>query len=368
MSNSEGSQISWNSGQKLGVGLFLLLFAGWFSTSIEWKFFSATAETLYFLLLAAFFLLLVFLDRETWHQLPSKGFFFALLAAWLALFEFFGNSILGYVHTKSLFSWLYNGYNSPNPVNDSSFCNFIPFLVLGLFWWKRKELIEQPKKTWWPALALLVFSIGLHLFGFVLQQPRLSVVALFTGIYALMGLTWGWDWLKKCFFPFFLFIFSGPLDIVIQPITFWLRYFVSALTEWTAHYIFGIDVIRSGTQLFDPSGTYGYDVAAACSGIRSLVAILLIATIYGFLTFRSPWKRLFIMALAFPFSVLGNLVRMLCIIIAAEMGGQEWGNYVHEGGPFGIISLLPYVPAIVGLLWIGRWLETKSDLNKKERP
>ena len=302
------------------------------------------------------------------EQLPNKAFFFTLLVAWLVLFQIFGNSILGYVHTRSLVSWMYDGYNSPNPVNDSSFCDFIPFLVLGLFWWKRKELLAQPKAMWWPGLALVVISIVLHLFGYVLQQPRLSVVALFAGIYGLMGLTWGWDWLKKCFFPFFLFIFSGPLDIVIQPITFWLRYFVSALTEWVAHYILGIGVIRSGTELLDPSGTYGYDVAAACSGIRSLMAIFLLATIYGFLTFRSPWKRLFMMALAAPFSVFGNLLRMLCIIIAAEMGGQEWGNYVHEGGPFGIISLLPYLPAIIGLLWIGRWMEKQSDPNEREKP
>jgi hypothetical protein len=51
------------------------------------------------------------------------------------------------------------------------------------------------------------------------------------------------------------------------------------------------------------------------------------------------------------------MARLLCIIIAAEMGGQKWGDYVHEGGPFGIISLLPYVPAIVGLLVAGRLME-----------
>ena len=107
-------------------------------------------------------------------------------------------------------------------------------------------------------------------------------------------------------------------------------------------------------QLIDPSGTYQYEVAAACSGIRSLIAIFLLATIYGFMTFRSPWKRLFLMALAFPFAVLGNLARMLLIIIAAEIGGQKWGNYVHESS---IFSLIPYLPAIIGLLVIGRLME-----------
>ena len=70
------------------------------------------------------------------------------------------------------------------------------------------------------------------------------------------------------------------------------------------------------------------------------------------------------MVLAVPFSVLGNMLRLLAIILAAKMGGQDWGNYVHEGGPFGIISLLPYIPGMIGLLWVGRWLE-KREAKKK---
>ena len=54
------------------------------------------------------------------------------------------------------------------------------------------------------------------------------------------------------------------------------------------------------------------------------------------------------MALAFPFAVLGNLARMLLIVLAAERGGQEAGNFVHENM---ICSLIPYIPAIVGLLF-----------------
>ena len=69
------------------------------------------------------------------------------------------------------------------------------------------------------------------------------------------------------------------------------------------------------------------------------------------------------MALAFPFAVLGNLLRMLCIIIAAELGGQGAGNYVHEST---FISLVPYIPAIFGLLWVGRWMEKRWQPEGKE--
>jgi len=299
---------------------------------------------------------------DCWHRLPNKGFFFALLAAWLLLFQFLGNSILGYVHTPSLFAWLFNLYNIGGDENDSSYGNLIPFLVAGIFWWKRKELLALPLKLWWPGILMLAAALVLHILGFVLQQPLLSVVALFAGIYALTGLAWGREWLRHSVYPFFLFVFSIPLTAHLNFILFPMRLFVCWLVEMAAH-IVGIGIIRQGTQLIDPSGAYGYDVAAACAGMRSLIAVFLLATVIAFGMLRAPGKRIFLIALAVPFAILGNMMRLLAIIIAAEMGGQKWGDYVHEGGPFGIISLLPYVPGFVGLILIGRWLEKRDAKN-----
>ncbi len=306
---------------------------------------------------------------ECWQRLPNKSFFFALLAAWLLLFQFWGNSILGYVHTSSLFGWLYEAYNSAQSVEDAGHGDFMPFLVVGIFWWKRKELLALPLQMWWPGILILAAALLLHVAGYVVQQPLLSVVALFAGIYGLMGLAWGKTWLRHGNYPFLLFVFSIPLASHLNFILFPLRLLVCWLVEMVSH-LFGIEIIRQGTQLMDPSGHYGYDVAAACGGMRSLIAIFLLATVYAFGIFRSPGKRIFLMSTALPFAVLGNMMRLLFIIVAAEMGGQSAGNYVHEGGPFGIISLLPYVPGIFGLLFLGRWMENREARNKsagKER-
>lgn len=364
MNNLEDKPASWNTGQKIGMGLVLLAFIGWSSTSIELKL-SAAGEGLYFALLPAFGVALYFLDRKAWEQLPNRGLFFTLLAAWLALFHFFGNSLFGYIHSPSLFQGLYRTYNNPNPSSDDGHGNFIPFLVMGLFWWKRRELLAVPLKIWWPGLLLLVFAMLLHVISYVLQQSRPSILAFFVGIYGLMGLVWGRGWLQRCFFPFFLFAFSVPLGGQVVFITFPLRLFTCQLVEVVSHWVLGIDVIRMGTQLLDPLGTYQYDVAPACSGIRSLIAIFLIATIYGFLMFRSPWKRLLLMISALPLAILGNLVRMLCIIMAAELGGQEMGNYVHTSS---IFSLVPYLPVIIGLFIAGRWMEKRHGPDTKEQP
>lgn len=313
---------------------------------------------------------------ECWQRLPNKAFFFGLLVAWLALFQFWGNSILGYVHTPSLFAWMLNQYNAPH--SDDAHGNIVPFVVVGLLWWKRQELLALPLKLWWPGILILTGALALHLFGFLIQQPYFSIVALFAGIYGLMGLAWGRQWLQHSLFPYWLFVFCIPLGQRGEVITFPLQQLVSWLTEMCAHGL-GIDVIRVGTQLFDPSGRYQYEVAAACSGIHSLAAIFLLATIYGCVVFRSLPKRIVLMALAFPLSVLGNLLRMLLIIVTATFGGQAAGNFVHAGCPIplpfnlpligheiAVVNLVPYIPAFAGLFLAGWWLE-KMAAKKQSR-
>jgi len=306
---------------------------------------------------------------ECWRRLPSKGFVLVLAIAWLALFQFVGNSTLGYVRTHSLLSWMYYAYNpmtptpdpnnphpEPSPEAGDAHGNIVPFVVLALFWWKRKELLAAELRTWWPGMALVVIGLALHMLGFAVQQPRISIVGLFIGLYGLTGLAWGPMWLTRSFFPFLLFAFSVPLGSLAEPITFRLRLLVSYLVELVCHNLFAIDVIRRGTTLFDPSGRYGYETAAACSGIRSLIATVALAIILAFFSFNKWWKRLVVIASAFPLAVLGNLFRMLTIVIAAEIGGQSAGSYVHDGGPYGLLSLLPYVPVFVGLLVLEHYL------------
>jgi exosortase/archaeosortase family protein len=84
-----------------------------------------------------------------------------------------------------------------------------------------------------------------------------------------------------------------------------------------------------------------------------MVAIFALSTIYGFLTFEHNWKRVLMMLVSFPLAVICNVTRMLCIILAAEISGQHAGDFVHENWFF---SLVPYVPAFIGVYFMARWL------------
>lgn len=297
---------------------------------------------------------------ECWNQLPNKAFFFSLLGAWFLLFHLLGSATFAYVDTPSLFRWLWTDYTRSSDDNDDGHGVLIPIVVLALFWWKRRQLLAVPLRTWWPGILLLAGCLLMHMIGYLIQQPKISAIALFCGIYALMGLAWGAAWLRACFFPFFLFAFSVPITGVGGPIaytTFHLRLLVTRLVTIVCNWVLGIDVYRNGTQLSNAAHTYSYEVAAACSGLRSFIAIFALCTIFGFVTFEKPWKRGLLMAAAVPLAVLGNMLRLLSIVVAAELGGQSQGNRVHDSSFF---SLLPYVPAILGILALGHWLREKT--------
>jgi exosortase len=288
--------------------------------------------------------------REEWRMLPNKFFFFALTAVWVALFAFFGNSTLGYVPSPSLFAWLMDSYTAPDA--DGQFSLMFPFAVLALFWWKRRELVAPPAGLWWPGMLLIVLGLFLHLVGYVLQGPSLSAVGFFTGLYGLTGLAWGRHWLKASFFPFFLLAFCVPLGGLLDGFTFHLRLLVSWLVAGVAHLGLAPDLIREGTQLFDGQRTFAYEVAAACSGIRSLMALLTLMTVYGFVTFKTPWRRAAMMLAALPLAVFGNVVRLCFTIGVAETFGQDAGKMVET--KFGFIT---FAVAMVCAYLLAGWLE-----------
>lgn len=291
---------------------------------------------------------------ELWRSLPHKGPFFVLLAGWVLLFHFLGNSTLGYVESSSLFQWLDYVYSQST---DDDHGYFIPLVVLGLMWWKRHRLIAVAKRPWWPALLLVAFSLALHLAGFMVQQTRVSVVGFFLGIYGLMGLLWGYRWMANTFFPFFLFAFCVPLATLSEPITFPLRLLVTKITGFISETGLGIAVVCDGTRIYDPAGSFQYEVAAACSGIRSLTATFALALIFAFVLFGTWWKRIVIIASAFPLAVAGNVFRLSMIILAAEIWGQSAGTYVHDNS---WLSLLPYLPALGGLFLLSHWMREKD--------
>ena len=289
-----------------------------------------------------------------WRELPEKGCFFGLLFAWVVMFHFLGNSTFSYIDSPSIFRWVYSFYSDPDL--DDSHGLLIPLVVLVVLWWRRQRLLALPRKGWSPALGMLALAVVLHLLGFAAQQPRLSIVSFFFGLYALVGLTWGRDWLKATFMPFSIFVFCVPISSleIIKNLTMPLRLLATAISTGVAHGVLGFEVTRRGTQILDATGVARYEVAAACSGIRSLISLFVLMTIFGMLNYRSMWRRFGLMLLSVPLALFCNVLRLISVIIAGQVFGVTASEVAHEYSGF-----FTYAIAIACLLLLSRWWKEK---------
>jgi len=297
-----------------------------------------------------------------WRNIPYKGLFILCLDLWMILFEFLGNSTFGYINTHSLFVWADYSYLSGG---DDEHGLIIPFVVLALLWWKRAELARIPTRPWLPGLFVIAAALFLHVLGFLSQQARLSLAGFFLGLYGLIGVVWGFEALKKTFFPMCLFAFALPLGTLAESITFPLRILATRLTCGIARSVLGISVIEQGTFIYDPNGAFKYEIAAACGGLRSLTAVLAFCTIFAFMNFKRLRNIVVMIAAGFPLAVLGNVTRLVMVIIVSEAFGQKSGEWVHDNGFF---SLVPYVPPIVGIVLLGHFLRENRAARPSEPP
>ena len=292
---------------------------------------------------------------DFWRRTPDKALFLGLAIPWLALFHFLGNATLGYIASPSLYEWMSSIYSSE--FSDETHGYLIPFVVAYLFWEKRKDLAAVEVRTWPPALFGLTFAAVLHVIGFAVQQGRLSVCALFLGLYSIMGVAWGWSLLRAAFFPYVLFVFCMPLGGLTESLTVPLRVLVTEISVWGGANILNADVLNDGSRIFHRGGEYQYDVAPACSGIRSLTALLILTTIVAFVSIPIWWRRLALIGAAIPVAIAGNVLRITAVIIAAEAFGQDAGAVVHDHA-----WVLTWGLALVCMWGLFAWLTRGTEM------
>jgi EpsI family protein len=309
---------------------------------------------------------------------PRVAWLAALVCAegGIALFQYFGNGNHGYIATDSLFWWWV--YQWLNPASELGHA----WLILGLSGWLLwrnlknadrglrsadsgaaaadgpaggalsdrgvpgssipQSAIRNPQLgvpyLELPAIAAMLGGLALHAVGYVGQQARLSILALLLFTWGVLRLGGGRRWGRAAAFPLAFLVFAMPVD-VLDSVGFWLRLWVVSAGAGIAH-LAGVGVVRSGTQLFAPDGSYNYDVAAACSGVRSLMALSALSLLIGYLQFRSWRRRGLLLLLCFPLVYLGNVARIVAIVLAAQAGGPAWGDRVHAAMGYAVFVIV----------------------------
>jgi exosortase len=272
---------------------------------------------------------------DAWKR-PSPVPAIACAVSGIALFQFWGNATHGYIATNSLFYWWV--FQWVNRDSETQHAWLILGLSIFLLWRNLRRGGPDPRPAAGMAMAALVCGLLVHAVGYIAQQPRVSILALLAYAWGVIALSGGRRWAGASAFPIAFMVFAIPVN-ALDTVGFWLQMWVVRAGARIAHLV-GIAVVRNGTQLFAPDGRYQYDVVAACSGIRSLMALTALSIFIGYFWFKPVWLRAAMLMLSVPLVYIGNVARITAIIVAAQWGGQSWGDRVHDVMGFGVFIIV----------------------------
>ena len=136
----------------------------------------------------------------------------------------------------------------------------------------------------------------------------------------------------------------------------------SATVSYEILRVSGIPVFRHG-MLFSLPGL-DFEVAPECSGIRSSLAMMMVAIIAGYAYLRSGWARLALILLTVPIALFKNAVRIVTISMLGAYVDRVFvdGPFHHQYGGlvFTIVGVTLFVAVLTGLQGIERWLMGRS--------
>ncbi len=291
------------------------------------------------------------------------------VGAWLFLY-LIPYETAGGAESKSLAKISLDRIINGGPNGNWQHCLAIPFIIGFLLWRYQSRYKKLVFNTSWWGAGFLIFSLFLYWLGSQINLYYLGYVAMH-GI-AMSFVLWlgGWRTFWQLSFFSILGFFFWPWYFIGREIGLPLRLLVTQMAEPTLN-LLGLDTLKQGTGLLSaPTATlamgekFSIDVAAACSGLRSLMSLLLMSLIVGYTANRSPWSRALLFLSAFPLAVLGNVIRILILVYGSIWFGSDFaiGKSEHDPSAFHIGSgLVIFVFVFIGLMALSKVFQKYID-------
>jgi exosortase len=238
---------------------------------------------------------------------------------------------------------------------------FVIPLAAYFAWERREALLGAPRQPSAAGAALVAASLLLLVAGTLGAELFLTRVSLVGVLAGSVLFVWGRAPFRLLLFPMAFLLLMIPLPaIVFNQIAFPLQLLASQVGE-TAIAAAGIPVLREGNVLHLPARTL--EVAEACSGIRSLVSLLMLAIVLGCFTEPRMPARVLLVVAAVPIAILANAARVAGTGLVAE-----WVSPAAADGFFHSFSgWLIFIVAFAGLLLFQRGMAAVRALGVRAR-
>lgn len=224
----------------------------------------------------------------------------------------------------------------------------VPLISLWLVWRMRRNLLRLAPTPALSALVPMASAAGLWMAGDMVSVNVVTHIAFITLVILVVPAVLGWTVARALTFPLLFLYFAAPVGDFMLP---WLMERTADFTVLALRFS-GIPVYREGLQFVIPSGNWS--VVEACSGIRYLIASLMVGCLFAYLSYRGARKRWLFMLVALLVPLLANWVRAYLIVMIGHLSGNELATGVDHL----IYGWVFFGVVILAMLFIGaRWAD-----------
>ena len=212
--------------------------------------------------------------------------------------------------------------------------------------WSAMRALARPGSAI-VAGGLLTILLAIYVFSRMTDIIELEGAAMYATLVTVAYMMVGRAALMRIWFPlvYLLFTFPPP-DTLFAMLTQPLKIGVSTAAVDVLH-LLGYPIAGSGVTI--QIGQYEMLVAAACSGLNSLISLSALGLFYAYIRHSSnPWYMIFLVICIIPVAVVANLVRVLLLLLITYYAGEAAGQgFFHE-----VAGMVMFVIALLGIFLI----------------
>lgn len=230
----------------------------------------------------------------------------------------------------------------------------IPLISAYLLWHRRHLLAEAPVEGSITGLPFIVLALGMLVIGSLGGEPfvaRLSLPLALLGTVLFLG---GTRVARHAWVPIAYLAFMVPLPyLTLRTLTYRSQLFDAGVTATALGWL-GVPVLRDGVMLHLANMTL--EVAADCSSVPAIAALLALGGAYAQMQPRPAWIRVALTLSAAPLGLLSNIVRLIVTSLSAYyLGPIALNNVIHKFNGTSVflatVVLLVLLDALLTRIW-----------------
>ncbi|MCC6229512.1 MAG: exosortase/archaeosortase family protein [Phycisphaerales bacterium] len=256
----------------------------------------------------------------------------------------------------------------------------VPLISGYLLWRDRETLMSSRARVFWPGLMPLV--LGLVCYPFMLLGIKNHMFAGASMILALFGIVLllaGPSVMRAAFLPIAYLAFGVTIsEQVMIALTTKLQSVAASGGVLTINILGQVyDVFATNTffaersgqtmTVVTPAGTQiPLEIAAACAGMRMVVAFAALAGAVALIQCRHWWQRTALLLLAIPVAVFMNVLRVAALGLLSMNNANFAAGDVHM--MIGTVILIPGLGLFMLIVWMLNRAVTDEVEKKAARP